>query len=229
MYLLFCSHQCCTFLLGQHSSLWNYHISVILMFLLLAGNEEFDLSTLCQGPNSCAWTFEVVHDALWLIMALSDHGTHEQGLSARRMKPQTALVGSSSLAVVVLPALSLPQWPPALGAAASQAGEEKLHGGPAGKEGTELLLCKFRGGWREREGGQGRVSCLQWAGGKSLQHSPEMLSDALPQHSLPSGPIPKKARCLSKALGFSTPLATLLQAHEAATLPHDAQEQGGNL
>lgn len=29
-----------------------------------------------------------------------------------------------------------------------------------------------------------------------------MLSDTLPQHSLPSGPIPKTARCLSKALVF---------------------------
>lgn len=135
-----------------------------------------------------------------------------RGLSVRRIKTRIPVGSSSSSSCSGAPCPVPLLVTTGTGSCSSQHGEEKHHGGPAGKGCWELLLCKFRGRWREREGGQGSVSCLQWAGGKSLQHSPEMLSDALPQHSLPKGPIPKKARCLSKALVFSTPLAIPLQA-----------------
>jgi len=49
-----------------------------------------------------------------------------------------------------------------------------------------------------------------------------MLSDALPQCSLPEGPFPKKAKCLRDELAFSALLVIPLQACEAATLHRNA-------
>lgn len=159
--------------------------------------------------------------------SLKHQQTSEQmsgGLSIRRIKSQ----GNTGVQQQPLPRWCSLPCPFALAASGTRRCRGAHQRCRMGRKSTGVQLGRDAGSCFSVNsgagGGKGRA-----AKAASAPRSPAMLNDALPSRSLPKGLLPKKARCLSDALAFSSLLVIPLQAREAAILCRNAQAQADDL